>query len=265
MRLLLFSSAYSQFTGKLRSDKLETLKKNLSSQQFVFKRKKAENEAATRASFRTVHLLAKHGKPFTDGDLVKSCMIEAAQEMCPEKVDLFKTISLSANTVARRVEDIGSNLMSQLKSKSKEFEYFSIALDESTDINDTSQLLIFIRGVDSNFEITEELLSVSSMHRTTTGEDIFKEVHKSLTQHGLDWKGLKCVTTDGGRNMCGTGKGLIEQINRSCGMFEAHGYPLHYSPASPLCQKSKFVQCYGSSCFYSKLHSVSWTETQKIP
>ena len=209
------SSAYSQFTGKLRSDKLETLKKNLSSQQFVFKRKKAENEAATRASFRTVHLLAKHGKPFTDGDLVKSCMIEAAQEMCPEKVDLFKTISLSANTVARRVEDIGSNLMSQLKSKSKEFEYFSIALDESTDINDTSQLLIFIRGVDSNFEITEELLSVSSMHRTTTGEDIFKEVHKSLTQHGLDWKGLKCVTTDGGRNMCGTGKGLIGQINRA--------------------------------------------------
>ena len=60
-------------------------------------------------------------------------------------VDLFKTISLSANTVARRVEDIGSNLMCQLKSKSKEFEYFSIALDESTDINDTSQLLIFIR------------------------------------------------------------------------------------------------------------------------
>ena len=54
------SSAYSQFSSKLRSDKLETLKKNLSAQQFVFKRKKAENEAATRASFRTVHLLAKH-------------------------------------------------------------------------------------------------------------------------------------------------------------------------------------------------------------
>ena len=94
-------------------------------------------------------------------------------------------------------------------------EYFSIALDESTDINDTSQLLIFIHGVDSNFEITEELLSASSMHRTTTGEDISKEVHKSLTQHSLDWKGLKCVTTDGGRNMCGTGKGLIGQINRA--------------------------------------------------
>ena len=124
-------------------------------------------------------------------------MIEAAQEMCPEKVGLFKTINLSANTGARRVEDIGSNLMSHLKSKSKEFEYFSIALDESTDINDISQLLIFIRGVDSNFEITEELLSVSSMHRTITGEDIFKEVHKSLTQHGLDWKGLAQVCYNG--------------------------------------------------------------------
>ena len=77
--------------------------------------------------------------------------------------------------------------MSQLKSKSKEFEYFSIALDESTDINDTSQLLTFIRGVDSNFKITEELLSVSSMHRTTTGEDIFRGSQISDTA----WPGLE--------------------------------------------------------------------------
>ena len=83
--------------------------------------------------------------------------------MCPEKVDVFSAISLSANTVSRRVENIGRNIMSQLKDKVKGFEFFSIALDESTDVPDTSQLLLFIRGININFDITEELASVHSM------------------------------------------------------------------------------------------------------
>ncbi|CAM5176061.1 unnamed protein product [Natator depressus] len=182
------------------------MKRGLSSQQFIFKKKKTENEAATRASFRVAHLLAKRGKPFTDSELVKICMIQAAEEICPGKVDLCKTISLLANTVAHRIEDIGSNIIFQLNEKAKKFEWFSLALDESTDVSDTSQLLLFIRGVGSNFEVPEELASVHSMHRTTTGEEIFKEVEKSLSQYNLQWKQLKCITTDGGRNMCSSKK-----------------------------------------------------------
>ena len=165
------SSHYSQFTGQLRTEKFEKLQKNLSSMQFVFKKKVAENEAATRASFRVAHILAKKGKPFTDGELIKRCLNEAAQEMCPEKVDVFSAISLSANTVSRRVESLGRNIMSQLKDKAREFECFSVALDESTDVSDTSQLLLFVRGVNVNFQITEELASVHSMHGTTTGQE----------------------------------------------------------------------------------------------
>ncbi|CAM2119702.1 unnamed protein product [Caretta caretta] len=205
-------SNYSKFTGKLRSDKLESMKCCLSSQQFTFK-KKTENEAATRASFRVALLLAK---PFTDGELVKIRMIQAAEEICPEKVYLFKTISLSAKTVARRIEDTGSNIIFQLNEKTKKFEWFSLALDKSTDVADTSQLLLFICGVGSNFEVTEELASVHSMHGTTTGEEIFEEVEKSLSQYYLQWKQLKCITTDGGRNMCGSKKGLVGQIYKAC-------------------------------------------------
>ena len=66
-----------------------------------------ENEAVTKVSLRVAHLLAKEGKLFTDGELIKSCLIVAAEEMCPENVDSLKSISLSARTVARRVEEIG--------------------------------------------------------------------------------------------------------------------------------------------------------------
>ncbi|KAG6940107.1 GTF2I repeat domain containing 2, partial [Chelydra serpentina] len=104
----------------------------------------------------------------------------------------------------------------------KKFEWFSLALDKATDVSNTSQLLLFIRGVGSNFEVMEELASVHSMHGTTTGEEIFKEVEKSLSQYNLQWKQLKCSTTNGGRNMCGSKKGLVGQIYKAC---ESAGCP----------------------------------------
>ena len=108
------------------------------------------------------------------------------------------------NNATRRVENIERNIKSQLKDKPGKFVCFSVAFDESVDVSDTSQLLLFIRGIYANFEITEELACVHSMHGTTTSIDIFREVEKSVAEYNLEWEKLKCITTDGGRNMCGT-------------------------------------------------------------
>ena len=43
-------------------------------------------------------------------------------------------------------------------------------------------------------------------------EDIFSKVEETLSNFALQWKNLKCVTTDGGRNMCGTKSGLVGNI-----------------------------------------------------
>jgi hypothetical protein len=69
-------------------------------------------------------------------------MIESAAVLCPEKKKEFEKVSLSRRTVVRRVEDIAGNLNTQLKEKIQEFDYFSLALDESCDVKDTAQLLI---------------------------------------------------------------------------------------------------------------------------
>lgn len=74
------------------------------------------------------HVLAKQGKPFTNGELIKLCLITAAGAMCPKKINLLRIISLLVRTVVQRVEDIGSNIHSQLKNEANYFEWFSLAL-----------------------------------------------------------------------------------------------------------------------------------------
>lgn len=84
-----------------------------------------------------------------------------AEEVCPDKKDALNVVSLSATTMTRRIEDLGDNVYDQLKAS--EFEFFALAMDESNDVQDTAQLLIFIRGVSASFEVSEELAALKSL------------------------------------------------------------------------------------------------------
>lgn len=74
---------------------------------------------------------------------------------------------------------------SQFKNKPNDFEWFPLALCESTNVTDTIQLL-FIKGANAEFENAEKLASVNSLlGTTTTCENIFKKVEKTLTQYTI--------------------------------------------------------------------------------
>jgi phosphopantetheinyl transferase (holo-ACP synthase) len=79
-------------------------------------------------------LVAKKSIPFMDGEYAKECIMKAAEILCPEKQQLFKNISLTANTVAECVNDLAGDIQYQLKEKSKHFVAYSITIDESTDV-----------------------------------------------------------------------------------------------------------------------------------
>ena len=144
------------------------------------------------------------------------------EEVCPEKKDVFNTVSLSASTITRRIKEIGGNVYAQLLQKTKEYEFFSLALDESTDVQDTAQLLIFIRGVNANFEMCEELAALQSLKGTTTGEVIFGKVCQTMKELDLDWSKLASITTDGAPSMVGMYRGLTGRMNRE---MEERGLP----------------------------------------
>ncbi|KAJ8896934.1 hypothetical protein PR048_002280 [Dryococelus australis] len=216
---------FDQFKDMVREHKYKTLKCKLCFQPNIFKKRVQESEAVTRVSLRIAREITKRGKPFTDGDYIKNCMLIMVEELFPDKIEQCKSISLFAKHINRKSVKI--------------FTVLSITLDEPTDVSDTAQVFVF-------FRVTEELADLINLHGTTTGGDIFKEVQTTLAEkYNLHLSLLKCVTIDCGKNMCGTNMGFIGRINAEC---EASSVPkpltLHcILHQEALCGKSVDMSC----------------------
>ena len=62
--------SYSWFDSVERKNEFNKLKASLASQQIIFHSAKNISNSATWASYEVAHLIAKHGKPFSDGEFV---------------------------------------------------------------------------------------------------------------------------------------------------------------------------------------------------
>lgn len=68
---------------------------------------------------------------------MKSSLIGKAKEICPETINLFKTINLSLKTVLEMLRTMRATSITSQKNKTKDFEWSSLALGEFTDTTDT--------------------------------------------------------------------------------------------------------------------------------
>ncbi|UYV78390.1 hypothetical protein LAZ67_16001159 [Cordylochernes scorpioides] len=79
-------SKYDTYEGLMRQEKLKDFKLGMKKQQFMFTKVSQESEAAVHASYVLSEMIAKHSKPFTEGDFIKECLIKAAEIVCPGSV-----------------------------------------------------------------------------------------------------------------------------------------------------------------------------------
>ena len=108
-----------------------------------------------------------------------------------------------------------------LQISGQHFEFYTIALDESTVLTDTEQVAIFVIGINATSDITEELASLVSLKDTTTGVIISQAIKSVIDVLGLNLNNLCGITTDGAPPMVGKMNGavsLIEKEMRNAGI-----------------------------------------------
>ena len=70
-----------------------------------------------RCNFLIAQRIAQTMKPYSEGDFVKKCLTDVAEEMCPKMVQELEKISLSRWTIARCINELAGNVCDTLKKK----------------------------------------------------------------------------------------------------------------------------------------------------
>ncbi|XP_063581739.1 general transcription factor II-I repeat domain-containing protein 2B isoform X6 [Pongo abelii] len=150
---------------------------------------------------------------------LRKYLLGSSDTDCPEQKQVFANPSPTQKSPVQPVEDLAGNLWEKLREKIRSFVSYSIAIDEITDINNTTQLAIFIRGVDENFDVSEELLDTVPMTGTKSGNEIFSRVEKSLKKFCIDWSKLVSVASTGTPAMVDASNGLVTKLQSRVATF----------------------------------------------
>ena len=127
----------------------------------------------------------------------------------------YKDIPLPRRTLARRHTELAADVSEQLKEACKGPDLlFSQALDDSYDVTDRVQLLIFICATTPSFEVYEEILDLATITSSTRAMDILSAVNKACSNHCLDISKLVSVCIDGAPAMLGATGGYVTLLKQ---------------------------------------------------
>ena len=122
-------------------------------QRQMFQSVSRQETNITETTYRIAYILGKKGKLYSDAELIKDCIIEAVTCLDSHKVYKYKKLPLSRRTITYRQHALALSVSEQLYALCQNEDVcYSIALDEATDINDSAQMLFFIRLITSDFQ-----------------------------------------------------------------------------------------------------------------
>lgn len=171
------------------------------------------NQKAVKASFLVSLRIAKCGKAHTIGE---ELVLPAAKDMVTcifgeNSAKQLNIIPLSNDTIRRRVEIMALNVKEKLVDRIKNSMFFAIQLDESTDVTNYAQLMVYVRYIFQT-KIEEEYLFCETLTERTTADEIFKKINDFFVENGLDWKQCVGFCSDGARAMTGKYGGVTAKV-----------------------------------------------------
>ena len=172
---------------------------------------------AAKASLSVACEIAKAKEPHSIADkLIKRSALKMAEVMCGKEIaDKLELVPLSAKTVKRRIEELAQNLLEQVIAGIKKSKCFAIQLDETTDVRNQAQLMVYCR-YRGDEDFVEELLFCSPLETTTKGLDVFNMVDDFFRKQDvqLSWRDCVGVSTDGAPSMLGVHSGFVAHVKK---------------------------------------------------
>ncbi|GFR15928.1 SCAN domain-containing protein 3 [Trichonephila clavata] len=126
----------------------------------------------------------------------------------PNEVKEVNKVSLSADTVKRRIHDMSSDILGTQFKKLLSAETFALHIDETTDIKIKAQLIAIVLLVDEDF-IKEHYLFCKEVPERTICEESFRVTDGFFKICNIQWSNCIAVCTDGAAAMTGSKKGFL--------------------------------------------------------
>lgn len=171
------------------------------------------------ASYKVAYRIAQQKKPHTIAEtLVKPCALDIVEIVCgKDEKKKVEAVPLSNDVIHSRIVEMSSNVLKQVIEELNASPFpFSMQLDESTDVSQCSQLLVFVRYVKHDTRlIKEEFLFCHSLLETTKASDVFEMIKRFFIEQNVDWKTkLGSICTDGAPAMLGNTSGFAALIKK---------------------------------------------------
>ncbi|XP_056138432.1 protein FAM200C-like [Lampris incognitus] len=162
------------------------------------------------ASYEVAYLKAKQGKPHTIGEtLVKPAALKMANIMLGKAAeDKLSQNPLSNDTISSRIDDMSDDILAQVVADLiSSPANFSLQLDETNDVSNLSQLVVFVRYMKDDM-IKKDFLFCKPLTTTTKAVDVKKLVDDFFRDNNLSWNMVSAVCSDGAPAMLGPHSGF---------------------------------------------------------
>uniref|UniRef100_K7FPW1 Uncharacterized protein n=1 Tax=Pelodiscus sinensis TaxID=13735 RepID=K7FPW1_PELSI len=165
---------------------------------------------AVEASYELSLLITKAKKMHIIREtLVKPFLLKAADIVFGvESKKNLSEILLSDHSVKCHINELAKDLELQVVEAVLASPFFSIQCDDTTDVAQCCQLLVFVR-LTNNGTVKEELLFSKELMTTSKASDFMKKTSDIFEKNRLLWGKLAGVCTDGAPAMPGSCSGFV--------------------------------------------------------
>ena len=106
-------------------------------------------------------------------------------------------------------DDIENQVIKMVKNS----PFYSIQLDESTDVSNKAFFLCFVR-IECEGELQEKPLCSLNLPGRTISFEIFKALDSYFLEHEIEWKKCIGICSDGAANMIGHRAGAVAKVKK---------------------------------------------------